>query len=72
MICLQRVCLDCDNVHVVADGDTCTSITDEAGISVATLVANNPNLGPDCNIRTGQVSVDPLPAIVSADGTVTL
>ncbi|KAF9493859.1 hypothetical protein BDN71DRAFT_1449732 [Pleurotus eryngii] len=50
VICLRRECLDCNNVHVVAQGDSCTSIADAARISVATLVANNPNLGPNCNL----------------------
>lgn len=55
VICLRRICLDCNDVHVVAAGDTCTSIADEAGITVPTLEANNPNLGPGCDIRAGQV-----------------
>ncbi|KAF9494488.1 hypothetical protein BDN71DRAFT_982189 [Pleurotus eryngii] len=50
VICLQRVCLGCNDVHVVVDGNTLPSIADRAGISVATLIANNPNLGPDCNL----------------------
>ncbi|KAL4259537.1 hypothetical protein AB1N83_009701 [Pleurotus pulmonarius] len=50
VICLRRVCLDCNNVHVVAEGDSCTSIANAAQISVGTLVANNPNLGPVCNL----------------------
>ncbi|KAF7433767.1 hypothetical protein PC9H_005732 [Pleurotus ostreatus] len=55
VICLQRVCLDCNDVHVVAAGDTCTSIADEAGITVPTLEANNPNIAANCDIRAGQV-----------------
>ncbi|KAF4574274.1 hypothetical protein EYR36_005607 [Pleurotus pulmonarius] len=55
----QRACLNCNNVHVVSGTDTCTSIANTAGISVATLVANNPNLGPNCNLLfAGEVSVD--------------
>ncbi|KDQ28625.1 hypothetical protein PLEOSDRAFT_27036, partial [Pleurotus ostreatus PC15] len=58
VICLPPVCLGCNSVRVVADGDTCTTIADNAGISVGTLVANNSNLGPDCNrLCPGQVSV---------------
>ncbi|KDQ28621.1 hypothetical protein PLEOSDRAFT_1038797, partial [Pleurotus ostreatus PC15] len=72
VICLQRVCLDCNDVHVVAAGDTCTSIADEAGITVPTLEANNPNIAPNCDIRAGQVSVNPHLLIVSPDGTTML
>ncbi|KDQ26319.1 hypothetical protein PLEOSDRAFT_30066 [Pleurotus ostreatus PC15] len=56
----QATCLNCNNVRVVAPGDSCTSIANAAGISVATLVANNPNLGPTCNLLfPGEVSIQP-------------
>ncbi|KZV76395.1 carbohydrate-binding module family 50 protein [Peniophora sp. CONT] len=49
-ICLALNGQDCQPVHVVVDGEGCTSVADAAGISVATLVQNNPNLGPDCTL----------------------
>ncbi|KZV76394.1 carbohydrate-binding module family 50 protein [Peniophora sp. CONT] len=47
-LCLALVGKDCQPVHVVESGDTCTSVAEAAGTTVATMVANNPNLGSDC------------------------
>lgn len=56
VICLRRACLSCSTVHVVAPGDTCTSIASAAGISVPTLIASNPNLDSGCtNVYPGEV-----------------
>ncbi|VDC08034.1 unnamed protein product [Peniophora sp. CBMAI 1063] len=47
-LCLAVEGEDCQPVHTVVDGDTCTGVADAAGTTVGTLVANNPNLGSDC------------------------
>ncbi|KAL4258904.1 LysM domain-containing protein [Pleurotus pulmonarius] len=55
-ICLRRACLSCSTVHVVESGDTCTSIASNAGISIPTLIASNPNLDSGCtNVYPGEV-----------------
>ncbi|KAF5309129.1 hypothetical protein D9619_012784 [Psilocybe cf. subviscida] len=56
-LCLGLVGQDCDKVHVVAAGDGCWSIANDAGISLADLYANNPNVNSaDCsNIYGGEV-----------------
>lgn len=49
--------MDCNTVHVVESGDFCAGIAGEAGISVDTLLANNPNVNSGCtNIAIGEVS----------------
>ena len=49
---------DCDEVHVVAEGDFCASIAAAADIELSTLLANNPNVDADCtNIGIGEVRV---------------
>ncbi|KAF5309247.1 hypothetical protein D9619_012776 [Psilocybe cf. subviscida] len=56
-LCLGLVGQDCDEVHVVAAGDGCWSIANDAAISLADLFANNPNINaPNCtNIYGGEV-----------------
>ncbi|PPQ78502.1 hypothetical protein CVT25_011842 [Psilocybe cyanescens] len=49
VLCLGLVGEDCTNVHVVVAGDTCASIALQAGISTATVLANNPNVNADCS-----------------------
>ena len=47
---------DCSTTAVVQPGDFCSLIADNAGIDVNTLLANNPNVSPDCsNIYVGEV-----------------
>ncbi|PPQ76725.1 hypothetical protein CVT26_004433 [Gymnopilus dilepis] len=56
VICLGLTGHDCDTVHVVANGDGCPDIATAAGISLADLLANNPNINADCsNIYIGEV-----------------
>lgn len=45
---------------MVEAGDTCDNIVKSKGISLATLLVNNPNTGSDCFIRTGEVTKPPL------------
>ncbi|OCH91733.1 hypothetical protein OBBRIDRAFT_791959 [Obba rivulosa] len=55
-LCLGITGQDCETVHVVQAGDSCTSIADAAGISVSTLLSNNLNVNPICtNIGIGEV-----------------
>ncbi|KAF4534766.1 LysM domain-containing protein [Lasiodiplodia theobromae] len=39
---------DCDEWHVVVKGDSCQSVADEAGISLAQFLAWNPAVSSDC------------------------
>jgi LysM repeat protein len=39
---------DCDSFYLVTSGDTCTSIADSAGITVADIEAWNADVGTDC------------------------
>jgi len=48
LICLALQGEDCQPVAVVQSGDTCSSIAAGAAISTSTLIANNPNLGNNC------------------------
>ncbi|KAF8995663.1 hypothetical protein BDQ17DRAFT_1365399 [Cyathus striatus] len=55
-LCLGITGQDCTQVSVVQSGDSCTAIASAAGISVATLLSNNPNIASDCtNIYPGEV-----------------
>ncbi|KAG1730364.1 uncharacterized protein EDB91DRAFT_1349640 [Suillus paluster] len=47
-ICLAIKGQDCTAVHVVKYGDVCNAIVNEAGISLSTLYANNPNINEGC------------------------
>ncbi|KAJ8453626.1 hypothetical protein ONZ51_g13493 [Trametes cubensis] len=56
VLCLGIVDQDCTDVHVVQAGDDCIDIAKAAGISLDTLLANNPNVNSDCtNIHIGEV-----------------
>ena len=56
IICLSVVNQGCPNVHDVQKGETCITIAKNAGISVAQLIANNPQINEGCtNIRLGEV-----------------
>ncbi|KAF9002288.1 hypothetical protein BDQ17DRAFT_1280576 [Cyathus striatus] len=57
VLCLGLEGQDCTQVSVVQPtGDSCFSIATDAGISVDTLIANNPNVNADCtNIHPGEV-----------------
>ncbi|KAH9065618.1 hypothetical protein EDB87DRAFT_861384 [Lactarius vividus] len=55
-LCLGLVGEDCTTVVAVQSGDSCSAIADTASITVATLLANNPNVNSDCsNIYPGEV-----------------
>ena len=57
ILCLGIIGQDCTIVTPVNSGDTCTSITTAANITLATLLANNPNVNENCtNILIGEVS----------------
>ncbi|KAF8995646.1 hypothetical protein BDQ17DRAFT_1412103 [Cyathus striatus] len=56
LLCLGIQGHDCTRVSVVQSGDSCPAIASAAGISVATLLSNNPNVASDCtNIYPGEV-----------------
>ncbi|KIM85998.1 hypothetical protein PILCRDRAFT_5080 [Piloderma croceum F 1598] len=55
VLCLGIKGQDCKATYVVKAGDTCDNIVESEGISLATLLANNPNTGSDCFIHTGEV-----------------
>ncbi|GJE98017.1 LysM domain-containing protein [Phanerochaete sordida] len=55
-LCLGVAGQDCSTVDVVSNGDSCATIAGGAGISVSTLLHNNPNVDPACdNIGIGEV-----------------
>jgi LysM repeat protein len=57
----QKLCLavtgedTCHKVHVVIQGDTCSSIVNVNGITMGALHQNNPQLNDDCDIYVGEV-----------------
>ncbi|TFK33717.1 hypothetical protein BDQ12DRAFT_614801, partial [Crucibulum laeve] len=59
VICLATNSQDCSPVHTVVSGDTCFDIATAAGITIPDIVAQNPNVTPDCNIYPGEVHVSP-------------
>jgi hypothetical protein len=73
-LCLGLVGEDCDTVVPVQSGDSCSSIATAANITMATLIANNPNLNANCtNIYPGEVRFKPYSprsALNSPTGTV--
>ncbi|PAV18217.1 carbohydrate-binding module family 50 [Pyrrhoderma noxium] len=55
-LCLGLEGQDCQTVSVVESEQTCNQIASTAGIDVATLAANNPNINSGCtNIYPGEV-----------------
>ncbi|TDL26006.1 hypothetical protein BD410DRAFT_560764 [Rickenella mellea] len=55
-LCLGIVGQDCSATHVVASGDSCPVIAQNANIPTSTLLANNPNVFANCtNIYPGEV-----------------
>lgn len=72
---LQELCLgiqgqDCSTVIVIQSGDLCTSIAQNAGIPLSTLLSNNPNVNSDCsNIYPGEVSTAPCGAVLPNHST---
>ncbi|KAF5361125.1 hypothetical protein D9758_009073 [Tetrapyrgos nigripes] len=55
-LCLGDLGKDCSTVTVVKSGDECATIANKAGIPLATLLHNNPNVDADCsNIYPGEV-----------------
>ncbi|EPQ51676.1 hypothetical protein GLOTRDRAFT_123194 [Gloeophyllum trabeum ATCC 11539] len=55
-LCLGIQGQDCGSVHVVYSGDSCLNIVDSTGVSLTTLLANNPNVNAECsNIYPGEV-----------------
>lgn len=56
VICLGIAGQDCSTTYVMQSGDTCYTIAVGAGTTVATLLANNPNVNADCtNIYPSEV-----------------
>ncbi|KAG0696758.1 hypothetical protein DFH29DRAFT_949652 [Suillus ampliporus] len=56
VLCLGITGQDCNVTHVMQTGDTCYSIAAAAGISINTLLTNNPNLNTICtNLYPGEV-----------------
>ncbi|VDC08033.1 unnamed protein product [Peniophora sp. CBMAI 1063] len=49
-LCLAIINEACEPVHVVTSNDTCTSVAENAGTTVSTMIANNPNLGSGCTL----------------------
>ncbi|KAG1730391.1 uncharacterized protein EDB91DRAFT_785915 [Suillus paluster] len=55
-ICLGITGQDCSVTHLMQTGDTCYSVANAAGISINTLLANNPNVNTICtNTYPGEV-----------------
>jgi len=55
-LCLGLVGEDCTTVVTIQSGDSCGSIAAAAGVPMSTLLANNPNVNPNCtNIYPGEV-----------------
>jgi len=55
-LCLGTKGQDCKTTYVVQTGDTCDAIINKTRITKCTLLANNPNLKPDCSfIYSGEV-----------------
>ncbi|GJE98024.1 LysM domain-containing protein [Phanerochaete sordida] len=55
-LCLGITGQDCTTVHVVQSGDFCAAIAATAGIPLATLLHNNPNVNSGCtNLGIGEV-----------------
>ncbi|KAG8739649.1 hypothetical protein FRC10_005351 [Ceratobasidium sp. 414] len=52
-LCLTASQYNCQPVYTVKSGDTCTAIGTANGITVAQIVANNPNVGSACTISVG-------------------
>ncbi|KAL0948339.1 hypothetical protein HGRIS_010925 [Hohenbuehelia grisea] len=52
-LCLRGSAYSCSPVHTVVSGDTCFDIAAAASITVAQLLADNPQLTPDCPISIG-------------------
>ncbi|KAI0308331.1 hypothetical protein B0F90DRAFT_1606444, partial [Multifurca ochricompacta] len=48
LLCLGLDGKDCSTVVVVKSGDSCSAIASAAGIPMATLLANNPNIDSNC------------------------
>ncbi|TFK47440.1 hypothetical protein OE88DRAFT_1666228 [Heliocybe sulcata] len=47
-LCLGIVGQDCGSVHVFYSNDSCTNVMDSTGVSLSTLLANNPNVDAGC------------------------
>ncbi|KAG6811851.1 hypothetical protein H0H87_010768, partial [Tephrocybe sp. NHM501043] len=55
VLCLGFEGQDCSTVHLVVEGDGCGAILAAANTTLATLVANNPNVDAGCtNIYPGE------------------
>ncbi|KAI0653841.1 hypothetical protein C8Q70DRAFT_926914, partial [Cubamyces menziesii] len=56
VLCLGLTGQDCTDVHVVQSGDSCVDIANDAGTTLSTLLANNPNVNSACtDIYVGEV-----------------
>jgi hypothetical protein len=67
VLCLGIKGQDCKATYIVQAGDTCDDIVKSKGITLATLLANNPNTGSDCFISTGEVMKIPLLVALTGD-----
>jgi hypothetical protein len=65
-LCLGIIGKDCTTTHVVASGDSCSSIAQAAGITFSLLLGNNPNIDDNCdNILIDEESVSFLITVVT-------
>ncbi|KAK0455680.1 uncharacterized protein EV420DRAFT_1481132 [Desarmillaria tabescens] len=49
VICLGIIGQDCTETHTVTGGETCISITGDAGIGLDVFMCNNPNIDANCD-----------------------
>ncbi|KAF9033999.1 hypothetical protein BDZ89DRAFT_947610, partial [Hymenopellis radicata] len=54
-LCVRDSTYDCQPVYQVQSGDGCWDIANSHGITSDQLLANNPNIGSDCNIQPGEM-----------------
>ncbi|OJA13781.1 hypothetical protein AZE42_07456 [Rhizopogon vesiculosus] len=56
VLCLGITGQDCTTTHVIQSGDTCSSVSTAADISINLLLQNNPNVNTICtNLYPGEV-----------------
>lgn len=55
-LCIGSQGQDCQTVHVVQAGDTCSAVVAKAGINMTMFISNNPQINADCtNMYIGEV-----------------
>jgi LysM repeat protein len=69
---------DCDDFHMVVDGDYCAAIADTYGISLARFLQLNPHIGADCSglwlgyyVCVSIIGDDPDPPVTTTTTTTT-